>query len=78
MAGKNIVQSISLEGGEAIKKQFQDIGKAGAEAFKQLSDAQGLQSELNVFFFRRAPWFSCGQYTSSMLWKIDNPQDLLR
>ncbi|MGE0751380.1 MAG: hypothetical protein AB7K64_12445 [Variibacter sp.] len=44
---KNIVQRIALQGGDEIKKQFQDIGKAGAEAFKQLSDAQGLQSGLN-------------------------------
>jgi phage-related protein len=39
MAGKTITQRIKLEGGEEIKVTFEDLGAAGAAAFKKIREA---------------------------------------
>jgi uncharacterized protein Yka (UPF0111/DUF47 family) len=39
MASKTISQRITLEGGDDIKKQLEDLGRAGEASFKQIQDA---------------------------------------
>jgi phage-related protein len=39
MAGRTISQRIALEGGDEVRRQFQELGKQGADAFAQLEKA---------------------------------------
>ena len=49
MAGNTITQRITLEGGDTIKLQLENIGKAGETAFKRLHDAAQSSQSLQSF-----------------------------
>jgi hypothetical protein len=46
---KTIVQRIGLDGGQQVKKELNDIGKTGADAFKKIQDAAAANDKLGRF-----------------------------